>query len=57
MSPQIRNSAFGLYESFKVSYRRFTNWLKSPVVALYKQNIIDLVALYIAPTGDFNQHD
>jgi hypothetical protein len=42
VSPQIKNSAFGLYRCFKVSSRSFINSLKSPVGALYKLNVINL---------------
>jgi hypothetical protein len=39
MSPQIENSALGLYRYFRASSRFFINWLKSTVDALYKLNI------------------
>ena len=42
MSAQIRSSALGLYKYFKASSRYFISWLKSPVGALYKLNIINL---------------
>ena len=43
ISPQIKNSVFSLYESFKVSSRVLINRLKSPVADLYKYNMINLV--------------
>jgi len=42
MSPQIKNYAVGFYRYFKAPSRFFINWLKSPVGALYKLNIINL---------------
>jgi hypothetical protein len=41
MSPQIKSCDFGLYRCFKVS-SFFINWLKCPVGAPYRLNIISL---------------
>jgi len=46
MSQQIKNSAWGLYRCFQASSRFFINWLKSPVGALYKLNIINVDDLF-----------
>jgi hypothetical protein len=40
MSPQIKNSALGLYKCFKVSSSVLINCLKSLIDALYKLHII-----------------
>jgi hypothetical protein len=50
MSAQIQSSSLGLYRWFKASSRYFKRWLKSPVGALYKLNIINLDDLVSSST-------
>jgi hypothetical protein len=50
MSPQIKNSHFGLYKCFSVASSLFINWLKFAEGALYRANILkldDLVSMSI----------
>jgi hypothetical protein len=42
MSPEIKNSDFGLYRYFKVASSLFLNSLKSAEGALYRLNTIKL---------------
>jgi hypothetical protein len=53
MSPQIKNSNFGLYKYFKVASNPLRNRLKSPDGGLYKLNIIKLHVLVSSLTAIF----
>jgi hypothetical protein len=50
MSPQIKNSDFGLYKYFRVASSVFINWLKFEKGTLYKAHIKldDLVSSSVA---------
>jgi len=54
MSPQIKNSDFGLYKYFRVASSLFIHWLKFAEGALYDSNILkldDLVSISTAQTS------
>ena len=55
MSPQIKNSTFGLYRYFRTLSRFFINWLKSLVGALHKLNIINLDDLVCSSMAEISK--
>jgi hypothetical protein len=48
MSPQIKNSDFGLYKYFRVASSLSIKWLKFADGALYKANILKLDYLILS---------
>jgi hypothetical protein len=42
MSPQIKNSDYGLFKYFRVASSLFIKWLKLAEGALYRANILKL---------------
>jgi hypothetical protein len=55
MSPQIKNSNFGLYKYLRVAPHLFMNWLQFAEGTLYKANILKLGDLVLSSTAQISK--